>query len=129
FITRLRFYKSAGNTGPHTVNLWSINGTLLASAVSTSETPSGWQEVTLPSPVAVTAQTVYVASYHAPAGHYSVSRNYFATAGVDAPPLSALASPTSLNGVFRYGATSGFPTLSYLATNYWVDVVFVTSVP
>ncbi|MDQ3932901.1 MAG: DUF4082 domain-containing protein, partial [Actinomycetota bacterium] len=27
------------------------------------------------------------------------------------------------NGVYRYG-TSGFPTSSYNASNYWVDVTF-----
>ena len=28
-----------------------------------------------------------------------------------------------MNGVYKYGA-SGFPTLSYSSTNYWVDVVY-----
>jgi hypothetical protein len=30
------------------------------------------------------------------------------------------------NGVFQYGSSSVFPTNSYNATNYWVDVVFST---
>jgi hypothetical protein len=128
FITGLRFYKSAANTGPHVANLWSIDGTLLGSAIFTTETPTGWQEVTFPTPVAIAAQTVYVASYHTASGHYSVTRNYFTSAGVDVPPLHAPASATSVNGVFRYGA-SGFPTSSYVDTNYWVDVVFATSLP
>ena len=33
------------------------------------------------------------------------------------------------NGVFGYGASSVFPTQSYNAANYWVDVVFQTEVP
>ena len=41
------------------------------------------------------------------------------------PPLHALPSTISINGVFRYGAT-GFPSTSYQDTNYWVDVVFTT---
>jgi hypothetical protein len=128
FITGLRFYKSAANTGPHVANLWASNGTLLGSATFTSETPSGWQEVTFPTPVAITAQTDYVASYYTPSGHYSVTRNYFTSAGADAPPLHALPSTTSINGVYRYGA-SGFPAASYLDTNYWVDVVFNVTSP
>jgi hypothetical protein len=100
----------------------------LVSAAFTTETSSGWQEVTFPTAVAISAQTVYVASYYTPSGHYSVTRNYFTGAGADAPPLHALASPTSVNGVFRYGA-SGFPSATYADTNYWVDVVFATSVP
>ena len=31
------------------------------------------------------------------------------------------------NGVYRYGSPSSFPTESYQASNYWVDVVFETS--
>jgi hypothetical protein len=54
-----------------------------------------------------------------------VTRNYFTSAGADAPPLHALPSATSINGVYRYGA-SGFPASSYQDTNYWVDVVFTT---
>ena len=26
--------------------------------------------------------------------------------------------------MYRYGATNGFPSKSYQASNYWVDVVF-----
>src|SRR5262249_58946176 len=71
FVTGLRFYKSAGNTGTHVGNLWSSTGTNLATANFTGETASGWQHVTFTSPVAIVAGTVYVASYFAPNGHYS----------------------------------------------------------
>ena len=70
-ITGLRFYKSSANTGTHVGHLWSNTGTLLASATFTGETASGWQQVTFPSPIAITAGTTYVASYYAPNGHYS----------------------------------------------------------
>jgi methionine-rich copper-binding protein CopC len=124
FITGLRFYKGAGNTGTHVGSLWSNSGTLLASATFTGESASGWQQVTLASPVAVTANTTYVASYHAPVGRYAFTADYFATSGVDNPPLHALADGVSgANGVYRYGA-SGFPTNTFRSSNYWVDVVF-----
>ena len=78
------------NTGTHIGNLWSSSGTLLASATFANETASGWQQVNFASPVAITANTVYVASYHAPVGRYANDNAYFATAGVDNPPLHAL---------------------------------------
>jgi len=124
FITGIRFYKSTANTGSHVGHLWSSGGTLLATAVFTGESASGWQQVNFSSPVSISAGTTYVASYYAPAGHYSADAGYFATAGVDDPPLHALANTVSPNGVFTYGSTSAFPSSSYNATNYWVDVVF-----
>ncbi|MEO8681656.1 MAG: DUF4082 domain-containing protein [Vicinamibacterales bacterium] len=127
FITGLRFYKSTGNTGTHVGNLWTQGGTLLGTATFVSENASGWQQVSFSTPIAITANAVYVASYHTNTGHYSATGAYFASAGVDTPPLHALGNVTSTNGVYRYGPT-GFPTSSYNATNYWVDVVFNTSI-
>jgi hypothetical protein len=123
-ITALRFYKGASNTGTHVGNLWTATGTLLASVTFTGETASGWQQANFATPVAITANTVYVASYHADVGRYAVTESYFATASVDNPPLHALANGvTGGNGVYTYGA-SAFPTSTFNSSNYWVDVVF-----
>jgi hypothetical protein len=75
--------------------------------------------------VAVTVGTAYVASYLAPAGHYSFTGAAFATQ-VNTAPLHALASSAvpNGNGLYTYSATSVFPTNSFNATNYWVDPVF-----
>ena len=122
-VTGIRFYKASQNTGTHTGNLWSSSGELLASVSFSGETNSGWQQATFSVPVAIVAGTTYVVSYHAPNGHFSVTRSYFAT-GADRPPLHGLASGSDgLNGVYQYGA-SGFPAQTYAASNYWVDVVF-----
>jgi len=124
-ITGIRFYKGTGNTGTHIGNLWTITGQRLATATFASETASGWQQVNFAQPVAITANTVYVASYFAPAGHYAADNDYFSTKGVDNPPIHLLQEGVSgSNGVFSYGTTSTFPTSSYQSTNYWVDVVF-----
>ena len=85
-IVGIRFYKASTNVGTHVANIWTSTGTLLATATFTSETGSGWQQVNFTSPVAITANTVYVASYHTTGGHYSVDLNFFATAGVDNAP-------------------------------------------
>src|SRR5207302_2017080 len=96
-----------------------------ATATFTGESASGWQQVNFSNPVPVTANTVYVASYYTSVGHYSADRNYFATSGTDNAPLHALANANSVNdGPFAYGNGTTFPISTYLATNYWVDVLF-----
>ena len=125
YLTGLRFYKSAANTGPHTANLWTSSGQLLATATFTNETASGWQEVTFASPVSITAGTTYVASYFAPNGHFAVARSYFRVNSFSNGPLTA---PVN-GGVFKYGTTSAFPSQSFLSSNYWVDVVFTATAP
>jgi uncharacterized protein YjdB len=127
-ITGVRFYKASTNTGTHVGNLWSSTGTLLATVTFTNETSSGWQQMSFSSPVTVTAGTIYIASYHTTVGHWSVNRSYFASSGVNNPPLQALQSVTGQgNGVYMYGSTSSFPTNTFQASNYWVDVVFQPS--
>lgn len=118
-ITGIRFYKGPSNTGPHVADLWSSTGTLLATATFTSESASGWQEVDFSTPVAITAGTTYVASYHT-SGNYSASANYFTSALTN----GELTAPSANDGVYAYGSGNIFPTNTYKSTNYWVDVVF-----
>ena len=119
FITGVRFYKESDNMGTHTGSLWSSSGTLLASGTFTGESASGWQELDFSSPVAVTAGTTYVASYHTDTGHYA-----FTSGGLTQPvtngPLTALSS----GGVYAYGSGNAFPSSSFNAASYWVNVVY-----
>ena len=127
YITGLRYYWAPGDAGTHSGNLWTGAGALLASAVFPTPTTQGWQNVTLDAPVPIVANTTYVASQHSSAGNYPETGNYFGTAFANAP-LTALADGTDgPNGVYKYGA-SGFPTTTYQAANYWVDVVYATTV-
>ncbi len=124
YVTGVRFYKTSGNTGTHTGSLWSKSGQLLAKATFTNETASGWQQVTFSKPVLITANTTYVASYHTNTGHYAYTHSFFAKSGVSNGPLHLLQNGVDGgNGVYVYGS-GGFPNQTYLATNYWVDVVF-----
>ena len=124
-ISGIRFYKAKSNTGTHIGNLWTSSGALLATATFAGETSSGWQQVNFATPVAIIANTIYVASYHTNVGHYSDDQNYFASKGIDSPPLHALAAGVSgFNGVYAYGSASKFPTQDWKSSNYWVDVVF-----
>ena len=124
-ITGIRFYKATANTGTHSGHLWSSTGTLLASATFTGEGASGWQQVNFATPVAIAANTVYVASYYTTVGHWNCDGSYFSSKGVDNSPLHALTNGVSGgNGAYAYGASSAFPNQTYNANNYWVDVVF-----
>src|SRR5262249_40402989 len=128
-VTGLRFYKSAANTGTHVGHLWTKDGKLLSSATFTSESASGWQQVSFPTAIAITAGTTYVASYFAPNGHYAVSLDAFASAGIDSGPIHLLKDgEDGANGIFSTGASGTFPTSTFRSSNYWVDIVFATSV-
>jgi hypothetical protein len=130
YISGLRFYKHATNTGVHVGSLWTSTGTKLASATFTNETGSGWQQVSFASPVAITANTTYVASYHTNVGRYAVNGNFFAATGVTNGPLTALRNGVDgANGVYAYGPNTLFPNQTYQTENYWVDVVFINTLP
>jgi Domain of unknown function (DUF4082)/Cadherin-like domain len=121
-ITGIKYYKSVDDTGTHTGSLWSSTGTLLATATFTNETASGWQTVILSNPVSITAGEIYVASFHSN-GHYTDTTGYFGAAHIN----SVLTAPGGDNGVFTYGSDSLFPSETFGATNYWVDVLFTSA--
>jgi len=122
-VTGVRFYKGANNTGTHVGHLWTSAGGLLASVTFTNETASGWQQANFSTPVAISANTLYVISYLDPLGAYSYDQSY-AWSNVSSAPLSV--SGTS-PGVYTYGTTAAFPKNAWKGTNYWVDVVFSTA--
>ena len=109
-ITGFKFYKGTTNTGLHTGHLWTTGGQLLATATFTNETASGWQEVTLDTPVPVTANTTYIVSYHAPNGNYAANSLYFTTGYDNAPLHSPASDPSGGNGIYHYGPSGTFPT-------------------
>ncbi|MBD0415488.1 DUF4082 domain-containing protein [Oryzicola mucosus] len=122
-ITGIRYYKSAQDTGTHTGSLWTSTGTLLATATFTSESASGWQTVTFSDPIAISAGTTYVASYHSN-GYYAATQNYFTSTRSNGPLSAPSSSSSGGNGLYAYGTGTRFPNASYNSTNYWVDVVY-----
>jgi hypothetical protein len=118
-ITALRYWKSPGESGTHTGNIWSANGTLLASVVFSGETASGWQIQPLTSPLVIQANTTYVVSVNVNVA-YVASNSGLASAVVNGS-LSSVAD--GANGVFA-GAAGQFPTGSWQNTNYFRDVSF-----
>ena len=123
-ITGVRFYKGAGNLGPHVGHLWTAAGELLATAPFTNETALGWQQANFAAPVPVSPGVSYVASYFAPAGRYAVDLGYFSGAATHSAPLHSPATSSDAgNGVFAY-SSGAFPASTWGGANYWVDAIF-----
>lgn len=126
-ITGLRFYKIASNAGAHAGHLWSSTGALLGSLTFTGETATGWQTAAFASSIPIQAGVNYVASYHT-AASYAVTRQAFANAGIDNPPLHALQDGAGgPNGLYAYAAGAIFPNKGTRSSNYWVDVLYTAS--
>ena len=107
----------------HTGHLWDSSGHLLASVTFTNETATGWQTAYF-SPVTIQPNITYIASYYSPNGGYSYTANYF-NSGYTSGPITFLSSASSGgNGVYIWGSSPAFPTQTYQAYNYWVDVLF-----
>lgn len=128
-VSGVRFYRHHAFDAGYTANLWTVDGELLATGrVIEGQGPTpGYQEVRFAVPVAIRATTTYVASYFAAGGRYAFDAHGFDEA-VTNGVLTALASGDSGgNGVYRYGTSSGFPSETFAAANYWVDVRFTPS--
>jgi hypothetical protein len=124
FIKGVRFFSPNSPSGTYTGHLWSASGILLDSVLFTNVTASGWQEALFNNPVLVVADSIYIASYHSSSGHYAATSGGLANV-VSNGILTTVDNNTSGgNGVYAYGATPHFPSGTYNATNYWVDVIF-----
>jgi hypothetical protein len=115
-ISGIRFYKAAGNTGTHTGSLFTVTGQQLATVTFSGETSAGWQTATFSQPVAIAADTEYVAAYRSPSGIYSASPGGFASGFTSGPLRTASGS-----GSFSY--SGDFPS-SGSSASYLVDLVF-----
>jgi len=122
-VTALRFYKPASATGKHLGHLWTADGKRLAELTFVSETASGWQQASFQAPVAIEGGKTYVASYYSPSGDYAATSGYFVQARRRGSLVALMDGTSGGNGVYVYGA-SAFPTQSWQASNYWVDLVF-----
>jgi hypothetical protein len=128
FINGIRYYKGAGASGTHIGSLWTNTGTRLAQATFVNETASGWQQVLFSSPVAITANVTYVATYFSPSGDYAGTKPYFTQNIVNGPLIGLADGTDGANGLYRYTTASAFPTSSFQSSNYWVDVVFAPGI-
>lgn len=133
YITGIRYYREVGNNAGVTGLLYSSAGTLLASAVFDIAISNGggygWRTVQFQTPIAITANTTYVAAVFNSNEFYSATRSQLNNAIVNGP-LTALANGfDGANGVYIYNSVATFPTNSGAGTNYWVDAVFASLQP
>ena len=125
-VTELRYWRDAADAGDTDVrqgHIWDENGNLLGSVVFTSlPGESGWQTAVFDVPIEIYANIEYTVSYKT-GDNYFATNDFFVTDYADESGL--LTAPAGQNGVYLYGTDVAFPTQSYRASNYWVDVSFV----
>ena len=126
-ITGIRFYKGAGNGGTHVGHLWTLSGTLLATATFTGETASGWQQVSFASPVAIQRQHHLRRLVLRPSGPLRRRLGLLRDRGRRQRTAARTGQRGERGGRGVRDAGGTFPTGSYQSTNYWVDVVFTYS--
>lgn len=124
-ITALRFYRGLRNANGYVARLWTSSGALLAQVPVTDGAIPGWQEVALPSPVSISANTTYVVSYYSSNGQFARDVDGLLNAIVSGNLTAPSSASIGGNGVYVYATGGGFPNASYKNTNYWVDVRFV----
>ena len=126
FVKGIRFFSANNVSGNYTGHLWTADGNMLASAIFTNVTANGWQEVLFSEPVKIEAGVIYVASYYNGSGIYAATSQGLSQPVNNGNSLTTLTNDGKApGGVYTYSGP-GFPTQTYNATNYWVDVVFTT---
>ncbi|GAA1954096.1 DUF4082 domain-containing protein [Microbacterium deminutum] len=125
FVTGVRFYKGAANTGTHVGSLWdTTTGQRLGQVTFGNESATGWQTASFASALTVTGGHNYTVSYSAPSGGYAATNLYWPyQAQASSPVAVAPGVGTAAPGV--YGAVGSMPTSNNQEGNYFVDVVFV----
>ena len=129
FVKGVRFFSpnDIAAPGSYTGQLWSAGGTLLASGTFTGVTTDSWQELTFTTPILITANTIYVASYHTDGSTYVGTPAGFVTAVTNGSLTAPDNASAGGNGVYAYGGSASFPANS-VGGNYWVDVMFSPNV-
>ena len=127
FITRVRLYTNAEESGIHTVRLWDYSAkTLVAGPYEwdVAAGTDGWQEFSLPAPLSVEAGKDYVVAISNNAGNKLYVRgsdvgNSFTTA-------IRIGDLVTYSGSGLWSRTAGQMPYNKSTTNYFRDVVFVT---
>ena len=118
-VTKVRFYKDPIFAGAHTVYVWNSLGTVLAQQVFQNETASGWQELTLNTPVLIAANSTFTVGFSLTDGGFVF--NTTPLANQTSGPL------TVVNGHYSLSPDS-FPNQSN-AFHYLIDLTFVVQDP
>jgi len=118
-VTKVRFYKDPIFAGAHTVYVWNSLGTVLAQQLFQNETGSGWQELTLNTPVQIAANSTFSVGFSLNDGGFVF--NTGSIANRSSGPL------TVVNGYYSLSPDS-FPNLTN-SFHYLVDLTFAVQDP
>jgi hypothetical protein len=118
-VTKVRFYKDPIFAGAHTVYVWNSLGTVLAQQVFQNETASGWQELTLNTPVLIAANSTFSVGFSLTDGGFVF--NTGSIANQSSGPL------TIVNGYYSLSPDS-FPNLTN-SFHYLIDLTFAVEDP
>lgn len=125
-VSAIKFYRAARNGNGYTVKLFTAAGTLLGSVAvprdPTNGFVSGWKTATFAAPISLAANTTYIAAYYTSNGRYAATNDGLTTGATSGPLIAPASNASGGNGVYTY--STGFPTQTYQASNYFVDVVF-----
>jgi hypothetical protein len=133
-INGVRFYRGAKSSSGYSAAIFDgMSGARLAfKSVSTEPCHSVpcWEELDFSTPLSISANKTYIATYFVKGGHYAGDNQGLANK-VTSGPLTAPASSQAAggNGVYIYGSSLLRPNSTYQATNYWVDISFTPSAP
>ena len=123
-VVGIRFYRAVVSPQGYVVKLYSTGGTLLGSATIATEPGRlpGWQEVYFASPIPISANTTYVATYYCPVGQGAWDQHELDNGATNGPLTAPAGGMVGGNGVYISG--NAFPTIDYAHDNYYVDVLF-----
>ena len=126
-VSGIRFFRGAKNPNGYIVALYSASGLRLALVRLEADSGPlpGWQQANFSTPIPIKANTTYVAAYYTSNGLFASTPKGLAQTVTSGPLNAPAASAVGGNGVYQTG--SRFPTLGFLQTNYFVDVVFTPS--
>ena len=129
-ITALKFYRSSGDTGIDLLDLWTSTGTLLTSATFTNTAASRLADC-YPAVRGFDRRQHHLYCF-LPHHRRLCGDQQLLHDSRHKRPLDRTFHDDDAggNGVYAYGGTSTagiFPTNTYGASNYWVDVVFMPS--
>ncbi|MEA5502765.1 DUF4082 domain-containing protein [Halotia wernerae UHCC 0503] len=150
-VSAVRFYRSVPIDSGYAVHVWKASTSQLIGtgvAIEGQGPTPGWQTVIVYPPAPIKAGEIYIASYYASEGSYVAETDFWTNTSVENGPLHILRqgvydsngiylrqctqvtdSNCERNSVYKYGLSGGFPTESYKASNYWIDVIFKTNTP
>jgi hypothetical protein len=133
-INGVRFYRAAKSLSGYQVGIFDgMSGARLAYQAVTTEpcaTMPCWEELDFSTPLSISPNKTYIATYFVKGGHYPDDQQGLANQ-VTSGPLVALANGAAPlgNGVYIYGSKLLRPNSTWQASNYWVDISFTTNAP